>query len=154
MATKKTKTAEEVTETKTAEETAEEQNKSSTEKEIADIKAMLEQLAAQNEELRKENETLKTKTTCEQDSSVKDDNKQKAIDRMKELVPITLFKDNGKYKDDLVVQLAGVAYQIKRGVQVMIPRAVYDIVIRSQQQDQKTANMLDSMQTEYVEKNK
>ena len=133
--------------------TAPEQEQSTTEKEIADIKAMLEQLAAQNEELKKENEALKTKRIDEQ-GSVNKDNKQKAIDRMNERVPITLFKDNGKYKNDLVVQLAGVAYQIKRGVQVMIPRAVYDIVIRSQKQDQKTANMLDSMQEEYEKKNK
>lgn len=159
MATKKAKAADETTKEKTVEETtetktAEEQKGSAIEKEIADIKAMLEQLAAQNKELRKENEVLKTKRTYEQSSVKEDNNKQKAIDRMKELVTITLFKDNGKYKDDLVVQLAGVAYQIKRGVQVMIPRAVYDIVIRSQQQDQKTANMLDSLQAEYAEKNK
>lgn len=151
MATKKA-----TKETDVEEKTVPEQEQSATEKEIADIKTMLEQLAAQNEELRKENENLKTKRINEQGSvmSSADENKQKAIDRMKELVPITLFKDNGKYKDDLVVQLAGVAYQIKRGVQVMIPRAVYDIVIRSQQQDQKTANMLDSLQAEYAEKNK
>ena len=136
-------------------QTAPEETQANTEKENADIKALLEQVIAQNEELLKENEALRGKTSEEHGTIMAvNEDKQKAIDRMKELVPITLFKDNGKYKDDLVVQLAGVAYQIKRGVQVMIPRAVYDIVIRSQQQDQKTANMLDSLQEEYTKKSK
>ena len=137
----------------TKEKTVTEPEQSTTEKELADIRALLEQLTAQNEELKKENEKLKTVYSDNTDSTIVDKTKQNAIDRMKELVPITLFKDNGKYKDDLVVQLAGVAYQIKRGIEVMIPRAVRDIIIRSQRQDQKTANMIDSLQAEYEKKN-
>lgn len=115
-----------------------------------EIMAKLSEVIALNEQLKTENEQLKADSTA--DAAASDENTA-AIERMNEKVPVTLFKDNGKYKDDLVVQLAGVAYQIKRGVTVMVPRAVYDIIRRSQLQDQRTANMLDTLQEEYAKKN-
>ena len=41
-----------------------------------------------------------------------------------EPVPVTLIKDNWKKKDDLTVTVNGTNYQIKRGVEVMVPRSV------------------------------
>lgn len=115
-----------------------------------EIMSKLNEVIELNEQLKAENEQLKADSTA--DAAAYDENTA-AIERMNEKVPVTLFKDNGKYKDDLVVQLAGVAYQIKRGVTVMVPRAVYDIIRRSQLQDQRTANMLDALQEEYARKN-
>ena len=120
-----------------------------------DIMLKLNEVLESNKKLQEENEQLRneqSETHC-MDEVYADPEKQAALDRMNEKVPVKLFKDNGKYKDDLVVQLAGVAYQIKRGVTVMVPRAVYDIIRRSELQDQHTANMLDALQNEYAKKN-
>lgn len=43
---------------------------------------------------------------------------------LQERVPVTLFKDDDKYKDDVIVSVNGYAWQIQRGVTVMIPRYV------------------------------
>lgn len=121
----------------------------------SELLAKLNEIIKLNEQLRAENESLKStaKDDAEKGNEAVDAIKQTAIERMNEKVPLKLFKDNGKYKDDLVVQLAGVAYQIKRGVNVMVPRAVYDIVRRSELQDQHTANMLDALQEKYAKQN-
>lgn len=121
----------------------------------SELLAKLNEIIKLNEQLRAENESLKStaKDDAEKGNEAVDAIKQTAIERMNEKVPLKLFKDNGKYKDDLVVQLAGVAYQIKRGVNVMVPRTVYDIVRRSELQDQHTANMLDALQEKYAKQN-
>ena len=122
----------------------------------SELLAKLNEIIAINEKLREENESLK-ETAKEKaqtaGSDTVDEVKQAAIDRMREKVPVKLFKDNGKYQDDLVVQLAGVAYQIKRGITVEVPRAIYDIIRRSELQDQHTANMLETLQEEYAKQN-
>lgn len=77
---------------------------------------------------------------------------QQAIDRMKEKVTIKLFKDNGKYKDDLVVGVNGVTYQIQRGIAVEVPRYVADVIYQSERQDQNTANMIEKLTSDYKAK--
>ena len=56
-----------------------------------------------------------------------------------EKVRIKLFKDNGRYKGDLFVSVNGVNYQIRRGVEVEVPRAVAEVLEHSQRQDDLTA---------------
>lgn len=63
-------------------------------------------------------------------------------DRMNELVPVYLFKDNERYKDDLPVGFNGKLYVIKRGVTVMVPRAVAEIVEHQLEQDNATAMLI------------
>lgn len=120
-----------------------------------DIMSKLNEVIELNKKLQEENKKLRNEQSNVHGVNAEpvDPEKQAALDRMNEKVPVKLFKDNGKYKDDLVVQLAGVAYQIKRGITVMVPRAVYDIIRRSELQDQHTANMLDALQEEYAKKN-
>lgn len=60
-----------------------------------------------------------------------------------ERVPFRAFKDSGKYRDDIIVGYNGRIYQIKRGVEVMIPRAVREIIYQSEEQDQRTADLID-----------
>ena len=60
-----------------------------------------------------------------------------------ERVPFRAFKDSGKYKDDITVGYNGRVYVIKRGVEVMIPRAVREIIFQSEEQDQRTAELID-----------
>ena len=71
---------------------------------------------------------------------------------MNELVPFFAFRDNDKYKDDIFVGLNGKGYQIQRGKQVMIPRGVYNILIRSMRQDERTSELMASQARQYAEK--
>lgn len=74
-------------------------------------KAELEaEIAALKEKLDKENKA---------DDKV-DDAKLKAF--LEEEVPIQLFKDGDKYKDDLVICLNGKIVRFKRGIPLMVKR--------------------------------
>ena len=57
----------------------------------------------------------------------------------KELVPIRLFSDGGRYKGDLFVSVNGVNYKIRRGVEVEVPPEVAEVLEHSQMQDERTA---------------
>ena len=59
-----------------------------------------------------------------------------------EKVEFTLFKDDGKYKDDLYVCVGGMSYQIKRGVPVKVPKSVYEAIRNSEKQDREAADRL------------
>lgn len=67
-----------------------------------------------------------------------------------EKVPVHLFKDNGKYKDDVFVAVNGRSFQIKRGETVMVPRFVAEILEQSLAQDQATANLIERQSDEYA----
>lgn len=72
--------------------------------------------------------------------------KKKRAEAMAELdkkVKIELFKDGDKYKDDVFVSINGKPIQIKRGVEVEIPKAYADVLKQSQQQVIKTAELMD-----------
>lgn len=60
-----------------------------------------------------------------------------------ELVPIRLFKDNDKYKDDVFVAVNGERVQIKRGETVHIKRKFADVLEQSMRQDTATAHMIE-----------
>ena len=60
-----------------------------------------------------------------------------------DLVPIRLFKDGDKYKDDVFVAVNGRAYQIKRGVTVQVPAYVAAVLEQSAEQDNATANLIE-----------
>lgn len=57
-------------------------------------------------------------------------------------VKVRLFKDSGKYRNDLIVGYNGRMYQIKRGVEVEVPWAVAEIIRESLEQDQATAELI------------
>ena len=65
------------------------------------------------------------------------------------MVSFFAFKDDDKYKDDIVVGLNGRMYRIQRGKHVRIPRDVYDIIRQSMAQDAATAEMLEQKSREY-----
>lgn len=69
--------------------------------------------------------------------------------QQEELVEIRLFKDNNKYKDDVYVGLNGRGYLIKRGQTVRVPRAVYEIIENSRDQDEYTARLIEQESTRY-----
>ncbi|MBQ3562494.1 MAG: hypothetical protein IJA13_02990 [Clostridia bacterium] len=68
---------------------------------------------------------------------------------MNEPVTIKLFKDNGKYRDDVYVSVNDRSYLIKRGVEVTVPRFVEAVLKNSLSQDEYVANLVDKLQTDY-----
>ena len=66
------------------------------------------------------------------------------------LVPFRAFKDDGRYKDDIFVSVNGKRYQIKRGVEVMIPESVYEVLMNSQVQDQAAFSLMEQKANEFI----
>lgn len=66
-----------------------------------------------------------------------------------DLVPVRLFKDGDKYKDDVFVAVNGRTYQIQRGVTVKVPRYVADVLEQSMEQDNATANLIEQESSSY-----
>lgn len=67
-----------------------------------------------------------------------------------ELVEFEAFYDGEKYKDDIYVAVNGRRFQIKRGVKVMIPRYVYEVIKNSTEQDKATADLMERESRGYV----
>ena len=74
--------------------------------------------------------------------------KEKKVD-LDELVPFEAFKDNDKYKDDITVIVNGKIWRIQRGVEVMIPRYVYNVIKQSEKQDLAATNFAEAKQQAY-----
>lgn len=72
-----------------------------------------------------------------------------AIDPGEELVTVQLFKDNGRYKDDLFVAVNGERILIQRGVPVEIKRKFAEVISNSQLQDQQTDAMMQQLEENY-----
>ena len=66
------------------------------------------------------------------------------------LVPIRLFKDNDKYKDDVFVAVNGRSFQIKRGETVQVPAYVAEVLEQSMAQDNATANLIERESSAYA----
>ena len=63
--------------------------------------------------------------------------------RGEELVDIKLFKDAGKYKDDVFVGCNGETIAIKRGERVQIKRKFAEILDNSEHQDYETSMLIE-----------
>lgn len=72
-----------------------------------------------------------------------------AIDPGEELVTVRLFKDGGRYKDDVFVAVNGERVQIKRGEPVAIKRKFADVLEQSMSQDAATASLIERQSAEY-----
>lgn len=66
------------------------------------------------------------------------------------LVPVQLFKDGGKYKDDVFVAVNGRSYQIQRGEVVNVPECVAEVLSQSMAQDTSTARMIERRSGEFA----
>jgi hypothetical protein len=73
---------------------------------------------------------------------------------MDEKVPISLFKDDGKYSDDVSVTVDEVKYLIQRGTTVIVPRKVAVVLAQSDSQDKQTADLITKLESEFVKKSK
>ena len=68
---------------------------------------------------------------------------EKGQDYYNELVEIELFKDSGKYKDDVFVAVNGVGCQIQRGKKVKVKRKYALALENSMRQDKKTSDLIE-----------
>lgn len=75
-------------------------------------------------------------------------------ENLDELVKFRAFKDNGKYKDDITVIVNGKSWRIQRGVDVEIPRYVYNVIMQSDDQDLKATNYAEAKQDAYKKSSK
>lgn len=71
------------------------------------------------------------------------DKNKNNVNQADELVTVELFKDNGKYKDPLLVCVNGESCLIQRGVPVQIKRKFIWAIEQSQFQDKQTAQMIE-----------
>ena len=71
-----------------------------------------------------------------------------------EKVIVRLFKDNERYKDDVIVGLNGRLYQIQRGIDVEVPAGVAEILNNSMKQDTDTANYLAGLEKTFEPRTK
>lgn len=74
--------------------------------------------------------------------------------RGEELVSVKLFKDTGKYKDDVFVGCNGETIAIKRGERVDIKRKFAEILDNSEHQDYETAQMIEQKSAEWSNNSK
>lgn len=65
-------------------------------------------------------------------------------------VTIELFKDNGKYKDDLFVGANGVGYLIQRGKKVEVPEIVAEGIENHLKQEMQAAAYSEDLEREYM----
>lgn len=75
-------------------------------------------------------------------------------DYLEEIVDLKLFKDNGKYKDDVFVAVNGKKFQIQRGKTVQVPRYIALCVEDSLRQSGYAAELSESFQEEYMARRK
>lgn len=72
-----------------------------------------------------------------------------AVQPGEELVPVRLFKDNDRYRDDVFVAVNGERIQIRRGETVYIKKKFADVLQQSMDQDTATANLIDAESSRY-----
>lgn len=89
--------------------------------------------------------TVSGELTAEQKEAIE---KDKAY--WNELVPVKLFKDNGKYKDDVFVAVNGETCAIKRGEKVMIKRKFAEVLDLSDMQDYETSQLMEQKEREFA----
>ena len=77
---------------------------------------------------------------------------KKAEDYWNEEVEIQLFKDSGKYKDDVYVAVNGQNCLIQRGKPVRVKRKFAETLRRSLEQDNETADMIRELSENYEER--
>lgn len=70
-----------------------------------------------------------------------------AVDPMEEYIEIELFKDSGKYSDDVFVAVNGENCIIQRGVRTKIKRKFYEVLRSSQEQEQFVAREISNLTT-------
>lgn len=85
------------------------------------------------------------------EKSASDEEKAARKAYMEELVEVKLFRDTGKYKDDVFVAVNGENCVIKRGERVQIKRKFAEVLDNSDRQDYETSKLIEAKSREFAE---
>lgn len=126
---------------------------------LADVKAQVEAMLAEArqevEKAREEAAKILADAKAQVSGELTDEQK-KANEKEKayynEYVEIELFKDNGKYKDDVTVAVNGETCLVQRGKKVKIKRKFAQALEDSRVQDIKTSDFISLQARELEEK--
>ena len=77
-----------------------------------------------------------------------EEQRRKLIAEGEEYVEVMLFKDGGKYKDDVFVSINGESCLIKRGVPVKIKKKFANLINESMMAEAKVTEKLERLQAE------
>ena len=83
------------------------------------------------------------KTVGEKKGAISDEEREKQDKYWNEYVEVKLFKDNGRYSDDVFVSVNGETCLIKRGERVKIKRKFAAVLESSDLQDYETAKLIE-----------
>jgi hypothetical protein len=111
---------------------------------------------AEVEKLKAENAALKAKDT-EKVSLNQPVKAAKALtpeEYLEQRVPVMLYKDGDKYKDDVVLAINGERVQIRRGVQVYVKRKFAQILENQYRQQMVAANLQTELSEQFETESK
>lgn len=124
-----------------------------------ELEAIKAEIAKMIEEARAEansiiDEAKKQATDIKRGAPVMSTEEKKADDYWNEEVEIQLFKDNGRYSDDVYVAVNGENCLIQRGRPVKVKRKFAEALRLSMEQDNETADMVRELESQYEAKTK
>ena len=118
----------------------------------AQIAKMLEDAKAEAEAI-VSNAKEQAKAVAEGKKTMSEEDR-KTEEYWNEEVEIQLFKDSGKYKDDVYVAVNGQNCLIQRGKPVRVKRKFAEVLKQSLEQDNETADMIRELESEYEKRTK
>ena len=125
------------------------ENKAKEAFDIADVTAQVEAMLAK---AREDAERIVADAKASVKGELSEKEKKAKAEReayWNELVPVKLFKDNDKYKDDVYVSVNGENCLIKRGEEVMVKRKFKEVLDLSDMQDYETGLYIDKKTSEF-----
>lgn len=121
----------------------------STEEQELDYKALYEQMKAEAEQNKALAEKLQAEATERVGSHAAED-VSSVEEYLEQRVPIMLFKDADKYKDDVTIAINGERIQIQRGIQVYVKRKYLSVIENQYRQQMIAAEMQDELAEEFA----
>lgn len=124
-----------------------------------ELEAIKAEIAKMIEEARAEansiiDEAKKQATDIKRGGPVMPKEEKKVDDYWNEEVEIQLFKDKGRYSDDVYVAVNGENCLIQRGRPVKVKRKFAEALRLSMEQDNETADMIRELESQYEAKTK
>lgn len=124
-----------------------------------ELEAIKAEIAKMIEEARAEassiiDEAKKQATDIKRGTPVMSTEEKKVDDYWNEEVEIQLFKDKGRYSDDVYVAVNGENCLIQRGRPVKVKRKFAEALRLSMEQDNETADMIRELESQYEAKTK
>ena len=121
---------------------------------LEEMQAQIAEMLAAAKSEREEAARMLAEAKRMTDGTVLSEERKREIeeDRAKgeELVEIKLFKDTGKYKDDVFVAVNGESIAIKRGERVRIKRKFAEVLDNSEHQDYETSRLIEAKSEEFA----